>query len=82
MMNEIDERGNYNETDKKWKLHRVYNYHLETFSKGETNPAFVDYHEFLFDVLEIHHQNHSFLYNYMNSFFYIIGNKKIIKIIK
>ena len=52
MMNEIDERGNYNETDKKWNLHRVYNYHLETFSKGETNPAFVDYHEFLFDVLE------------------------------
>lgn len=52
MMNEIDNRSNYNETDKKWNLHRVYNYHLNTFSKEETNPAFVDYHEFLFDVLE------------------------------
>lgn len=52
MMNEIDNKGKYNETDKKWNLHRVYNYHLNEVSKGETNPAFVDYHEFLFDVLE------------------------------
>jgi len=52
MMNEIDNKGNYNETDKNWSLHRVYNYHLHEFRGGQIHPAFVDYHEFLFDVLE------------------------------
>jgi hypothetical protein len=42
----------YNEIDKKWNLYRVYNYHLSEVSKGNTQPGFVDYHEFLFDVLE------------------------------
>ena len=52
MMNEMDNQVSYNEIDKKWNLYRVYNYHLSEVSKGNTQPGFVDYHEFLFDVLE------------------------------
>jgi len=52
MMSEIDNEVNYNEVDEKWNLHRVYNYYLNEFMTSEMQPAFVDYHEFLFDVLE------------------------------
>lgn len=52
MMNEISDQVFYNETAEKWKLCRVYNYHLNEISKGKFQPAFVDYHEFVFDVIE------------------------------
>ena len=51
-MNEIHKKGEYNETQDKWNLYRVYNYHLNEFSKKQIQAGFVDYHEFLFDVLE------------------------------
>ena len=51
-MNEIDHQVNYDETNDKWNLYRVYNYHLREFSKKKFHAGFVDYHEFLFDVLE------------------------------
>ena len=51
-MNEIDNKVSYDETEDKWNLYRVYNYHLEEQSKGKFQAGFVDYHEFLFDVLE------------------------------
>ena len=52
MMNEIGRQVNYDETQDKWNLYRVYNYHLSEFSKNKFQAGFVDYHEFLFDVLE------------------------------
>jgi hypothetical protein len=52
MMNEISGEVFYDETSKKWNLYRVYNYHLNEKSEGKFQPAFVDYHEFVFDVLE------------------------------
>ena len=51
-MNEIGRQVNYDETNEKWHLYRVYNYHLSEFSKKNFQAGFVDYHEFLFDVLE------------------------------
>ena len=52
MMSEISDEVFYDETFEKWKLNRVYNYHRKEFMTSEMHPAFVDYHEFLFDVLE------------------------------
>ena len=51
-MNEINKKGEYNETQDKWNLYRVYNYHLSEVSSKQFQAGFVDYHEFLFDVLE------------------------------
>ncbi len=51
-MNELNNEVSYNETDQKWNLYRIYNYHLSEVPRRKTHPNFVDYHEFLFDVLE------------------------------
>ena len=51
-MNEISNQVFYDEHAQKWNLYRVYNYHLNERSKGKFQPAFVDYHEFVFDTIE------------------------------
>ena len=74
MMNEISDGVFYDETSEKWKLYRIYNYHLNERSKGKFQPAFVDYHEFVFDVLEnelhktpLNLQNRQLLINMLES---------------